>query len=63
MLLFKGGKDMKDLFNHIGRVLDTDPYKQAITKIIKGLQDRTNDVVQRNMLLSNYPQGTKSFEK
>ena len=22
MLLFKGGKDMKNLFNHIGRVLD-----------------------------------------
>ena len=63
MLLFKGGKDMKNLFNHIGRVLDTDTYEQAIAKIIKGLQDRTNDVVQRNMLLSNYPQGTKSFEK
>ena len=63
MLLFKGGKDMKNLFNHIGRVLDTDTYEQAIAKIIKGLQDRTNDVVQRNMLLSNYPQGTKIFDR
>ena len=61
MLLFEEGKDTKKLFNH--KVLDTDTYEQAIAKIIKGLQDRTNNVVQRNILLTNYPQGSKSFEK
>ena len=63
MLLFKGGKHMKNLFNYISKVLDTDTYEQAIAKIVKGLQDRTNNVVQRNILLTNYPQGSKSFEK
>ena len=47
---------MKNLVNHISRVLYTDTYEQAMEKIIKGLQDHTYDAVQRNMLLSNYPQ-------
>ena len=63
MLLFKGGKDMKNLFQHVGKVLQTDSYSQAVTKIKEGLRGRTNKVVQRNMLLTNFPQGSKSFEK
>ena len=34
-----------------------------VKKIKKGLTERTNKVVQRNLLLANYPQGSKSFEK
>ena len=34
-----------------------------LKKISHGLSERTNKVVQRNMLLSNFPQGPKSFEK
>ena len=30
MLLFKGGKDMKTLFKHVGKVLETDNYAQSI---------------------------------
>ena len=63
MLLFKGGKDMKNLFQHVGKVLDTDTYNEAVKKITDDLSDRTNKIVQRNMLLSSYPQGSKSFEK
>ena len=63
MLLFKGGKEMKNLFQHVGKILDTDTYKQTTDKIIRGLRNRTNKVVQRNMLFANYPQGSKSFEK
>ena len=63
MLLFKGGKDMKNLFNHVGKVLTTDSYEQTKTKIRDALTGRTNQVVQRNMLLSNHPQGSKTFEK
>ena len=63
MILFKGGKDMKNLFHHVGKVLDTYTYDDTVKKITDGLAERTNSVVQRNMLLSNHPQGTKSFEK
>ena len=63
MLLFKGGEDMKTLFQHVGKVFDTDTYEEAVKKISDGLSERTNKVIQRNVLLSNFPQGSKSFEK
>ena len=63
MLLFKGGKDMKTLFKHVGKVLDTDSYAQSVKKVKDGLIARTNKVVQRNKLFSNFSQGSKSFEK
>ena len=37
--------------------------KRQLKKISDGLSERTNKVIQRNMLLSNFPQGSKSFEK
>ena len=63
MLLFRGGDDMKDLFQHVGAVETKDTYDEALTKIRTGLQNHTNSVVQRNLLFANFPQGTKSFEK
>ena len=54
---------MKTLFQHVGKVLDTDTYEQEVKKISDGLLERTNKVVQRNMLPSNFSQGSKSFEK
>ena len=63
LILLKGGKDMKTLFTHVGNVVDTDTFDQAVKKVKDKLEGRTNKVVQRNMLLSNHPQGTKSFEK
>ena len=33
MLLFRGGDDMKDLFEHVGAVTDTDTFDDAVTKI------------------------------
>ena len=54
---------MKDLFKHVGAVTDTDTFDDAVTKIRTGLQGRTNNVVQRNLLPANYLQGTKSFER
>ena len=56
------GNDMRDLFQHVGYVTKEDDYKTSIDKIRKGLQSRTNAVVQRNLLFANFPQGTKSFE-
>ena len=63
MTLLKGGKDMHTLFDHVGSVTDGETFEEAITKIRAQLTERTNKVVQRNMLLSNFPQGSKSFEK
>ena len=63
MILLKGGRDMRILFEHVGMVLDADTFEQSVEKITNKLKERTNQVVQRNMLLSNHPQGTKSFEK
>ena len=37
MLLFKGGKDMKTLFKHVGKVLDSDSYAQYVKKVSDGL--------------------------
>ena len=45
MLLFRGGDDMKDLFEHVGAVTDIDTFDDAVTKIRTGLQGRTNNVV------------------
>ena len=63
LLQLKGGRDMKSLLTFTGNVLSTDTYEQALEKVRNALKARTNSVVQRNMLLTNYPQGRKSFEK
>ena len=51
------------LFEHVGSVAEGETFEEAINKIRIQLTERTNKVVQRNMLLSNFPQGSKSFEK
>ena len=63
MLRLKGGDDMRNLFQYVGKIADSDTFEQVVMKIKKGLSDRTNSVVQRNLLLANFPQGKKSFEK
>ena len=63
ILLFHGGDDMKDLFQHVGGVLEEDTFDQTITKISNGLKSRTNSVVQQNLLLASFPQGTKTFDR
>ena len=39
MLLFKGGEDMKTLFQHVGKVFDIDTYEEAVKKISDGLSE------------------------
>ena len=63
MLLFRGGDDMKNLFDHVGKVVTTDSFDATVTKIQDALKNRTNKVVQRNLLLTRHPQGNKSFER
>ena len=57
MLIFKGGEDMKTFFQHVGKVLDVSTYEQAVTKISDGLSERTNKVVQTNLLSQIFPKG------
>ena len=54
---------MKDLFEHVGKVATADTFDDAVRKVQDGLKERTNSTVQRNLLLTSHPQGTKSFEK
>ena len=61
--MLKGGHDMKNLFQHVGNVSGKDTFEESVKKIDNGLQARTNKVVQRNMLLSNFPQSANSFER
>ena len=63
MLLLIGNHDMKNLFQHVGNVSEKDTFEEAVKKIENELQARTNKVIQRNMFLSNFPQGAKSFER
>ena len=53
---------MRDLLQHVGYVTKEDDYKTSVDKIRKGLQSKSNAVVQQNPLFANFPQGTKSFE-
>ena len=62
MLLYRAGDDMNDLFQHVGAAETKDTYNEAHTKVRTGLQNRTNTVVQRNLLFANFRQGTKSKE-
>ena len=63
MFLYMGGEDMRALFEHVGQVVDADTFDQAVDKIQNKIKKCINNVVQRNMLLSSFPQGNKSFEK
>ena len=42
MTLLKGGKDMHTLFDHVGNVVATDSFNEAIKKIRDKLLERTN---------------------
>ena len=55
--------DTKNLFQNEGKVVTADTFDQGVKKIQDALTARTNKVVQRNMLLSNFPQGRKTFDR
>ena len=45
MLLFRGGDDMRDLFHHVGKIVEADTFNEAIKKI----EDLTAEVVVGNV--------------
>ena len=52
---------MTDLFQHVGCVTKEDDYKTFLDKIRKGLQSKTNAVVQWNFLFANFSTRYKVF--
>ena len=62
LLPFREGDDKQSLYRHVGKVVDADSFEDIVTKIENALKSGTNNVVQRNMLLTRCPQGSKSSE-
>ena len=62
LILVEGGEDMQNLFKHVGLVLDTDTYAQAVEKIKIALKKRGNRTSAVFKLFNGHPQGGLSFE-
>ena len=56
-----GGVDMIWLFEHHGKVVDTDMYVRAVEKIKTALEGQTNQASIRHTLFTKMPQGEKPF--
>ena len=54
---------MRNLYEYVGKVVEGDSFDDTVKKITDGLSARANKVVQRNMLLTGFAQGSKSFER
>ena len=63
MLLFQGGDDMKDLFQHVVLLEQKMHMKKYSQRSVPASRTAQIGVVQWNLLLANFPQGTKSFGK
>ena len=61
MLQAIGGVDMIWLFEHHGKVVDTDTYAGAVAKIKTALEGQTNQVSIRHTLFTKMPQEDKPF--
>ena len=62
LILVEGGEDMQNLFKHVGLVLETDTYQQAVDKIAAALKKRGNRTSAVFKLFNGHPQGGQSFE-
>ena len=61
MLRSVGGKDMVSLFDHVGKVEDTDTFDQAVTKIEDAIKAQTNKAMAKYKLFMGLPQEGESF--
>ena len=62
LIVVEGGEDMANLFEHTGKVLDTDTYEQAVEKIKAALRKRGNRTSAVFKLFNSHAQGDRSFE-
>ena len=61
MLRSVGGKDMVSLFEHVGKVVDTDTFDEAITKIETAIRAQTNKAMAKYKLYQGLPQEGEAF--
>ena len=61
MLRSVGGKDMVSLFDHVGKVEDTDTFDQAVTKIEEAIKAQTNKAMAKYKLFMGLPQEGEAF--
>ena len=62
LILVEGGEDMQNLFKHVGLVVDTDTYEEAVEKVRTALKKRGNRTSAVYKLFNGHPQGGQSFE-
>ena len=62
IIRLEGGRDMVDLFKHVGKVNDGDSYDAALEKIRKALKGRGNRTAAVFKLFTGMPQGEKTFD-
>ena len=62
LIVVEGGEDMANLFEHTGKVLETDTYEEAVEKIKAALRKRGNRTSAVFKLFNSHAQGDKSFE-
>ena len=58
----EGGDDMDDLFEHVGKVKDTDTYNEALDKIRTELKKQGNRTSAVFKLFNGHGQGQQSFD-
>ena len=56
ILLLVGGEEVRTLFDHVGRVQDTDSWKETLGKVSKGIRQKINQAAARFKLMQNTPQ-------
>ena len=61
MLILIGGKEVDNVFKHVGMVVKEDTFQQAIKKIKDGISKQTNQSMARFKLMREMAQNGKSF--
>ena len=61
IMLMLGGDEMEKLFDHVGKVLEDDTFKQALDKVEVGIKGLTNQATARYKLFQEMPQDGQVF--
>ena len=63
LLKLIGGPEVKMLYNHVGRITDTNSWEETTGKISRGIRGQTNQASARFKLMQKLPQGDTSFSE
>ena len=61
MLRLVGGDEVRTLFDHVGMVVDSDDWKDALKKVSDGIKLQTNQAAARYKLMQKLPQNDQCF--